>query len=278
MGVERNIFLDALKRRGMKKLMLLVCCSLGLWLTTLYGCKKDKASDSKPEATLSMRLTDGPAAYDAIWLDIRSVEVTMAGWPTLTMAPIRPGLYNLLDFRNGMDTLLFTAPVPAGDIGQIRLILGENNSIVVDGVTHPLSTPSAQESGVKLNLHQTLTAGGAYDIWLDFDAAKSIVVTGNGTYKLKPVIRAYSALTNGRVKGYVLPLNALAVVYAIQGTDTFSAIPDPLTGYFRFGGLPDGAYNIWIDANLPGLQDTTITGVQVNFGTETDLGTLTLHP
>ncbi len=263
----------------MKKTMFLILSCIALGLATLYGCKKDNSTDnSKQNAMVAVHLTDGPAAYDAIWLDIQRVDVTLSGSPAVTLAPIRPGLYNLLDFRNGMDTLLVRANVPAGSISQIRLILGSNNSIVVDGTSYPLNTPSAQESGVKLNLKETLEPGKAYDIWLDFDAAKSIVVTGNGTYKLKPVIRAYSNLTNGRLRGTVLPLNAMATVYAIQATDTFSAIPDPLTGYFMFSGLPDGRYSIWVQSGVPGLHDTFIQGINVAFGTDVTLPAITLVP
>jgi hypothetical protein len=58
----------------------------------------------------------------------------------------------------------------------------------VDGVSYPLSTPSAEQSGLKLQVNATLEAGVVYTILLDFDANKSIVVTGNNTYKLKPVV------------------------------------------------------------------------------------------
>lgn len=246
--------------------------------TTFFSCNKEDDNNASAEkATMRMHLTDGPADYDAIYLDIQQVEVTMSGSSPLTLIPIRPGIYDILHFRNGLDTLLIRADIPPGTIQQIRLILGNNNSIVVNGISHPLSTPSAQESGVKLNLHETFVAGGAYDIWIDFDAGKSILQTGNGSYKLKPVIRAYSALTDGRIKGYVLPLTSYAIVYAINGTDTFAAIPDPINGYFRISGLPAATYQVWIDAGI-GYQDLMLNNVSVAYGIETDLGIKTLVP
>jgi hypothetical protein len=167
----------------------------------------------------------------------------MEGHEAVQLAPFRPGMYDILKFRNGMDTLLLRGTVPVGKVNQIRLILGEGNTVVVDGVAEPLTTPSAQESGLKLNLNETFVAGGAYDIWIDFDAAKSIHQTGNGKYMLKPVIRAYSAATDGRIKGAVLPVAALTTVYVSNGVDTYSAIPGP-DGYFLITGLPAGTYNV----------------------------------
>jgi hypothetical protein len=168
--------------------------------------------------------------------------------------------------------------LPTGTISQIRLILGSNNSIVVDGVAYALNTPSAQESGVKLNFNQTMVAYGTYDVWVDFDAAKSILQTGAGAYKLKPVINAYTASVNGRIKGYILPLNAKATVYAINGTDTITAIPNSADGYFRISGLSAATYRIWVSPGILGLQAFNQTNIQVNTGAEVTLGTLTLLP
>jgi hypothetical protein len=245
----------------------------------LFSCKKNDdttTNNGTNTAKVSMHLTDGPSNYEAIYIDIQSVEMTMSGGAPVTLIPIRPGIYDLLKLRNGLDTLLLVANVPAGEVSQIRLILGGNNSIVVDGKNYPLSTPSAQESGVKLNLKQTFVAGGAYDIWLDFDAGKSIVEKGNGKYKLKPVIRAYTAITNGRIKGHVLPFAAFTTVYAFNSVDTFAAIPNAIDGFYAFSGIPSGAYQVYFDAATITYIDTAVN-VQVNYGTEVNLGTILLH-
>ncbi len=244
------------------------------------ACNKSDDNGNNPnngQARVAVRLTDAPAAYDAIYLDIQQVNIIYDNNTNVTVAAIRPGIYDLLALRNGLDTLLVNTDVPAGTISQIRLVLGPNNSIVVNGTTHSLNTPSAQESGLKLNLHETLTPGGSYAIWLDFDASKSILQTGNGQYKLKPVIRAYTAATDGRIKGYVLPLSALATVYAINGTDTFGAIPNS-NGFYQLSGLPNGTYTVLLDANAGTFTDVSIPGVQVTYGQTTDLGIRTLLP
>ena len=243
---------------------------------SFYSCKKN--SDTANTSTVNMHLTDDPANYDHIYLDVKQVEVTMSGSSAIIFTPIRPGIYDILKFRNGLDTLLLRANLPTGSISQIRLILGDNNSIVVNAISYPLTTPSAQESGIKLNLNQTLAAGGSYDIWIDFDAGKSIILTGSGVYKLKPVIRAYSAVTVGKIKGYILPLNAYATVYAINGTDTISAIPNSSDGFFALSGVSAGTYQLWVNPAILTLQPYFQSNVQVVYGVETNLGVITLHP
>jgi hypothetical protein len=247
--------------------------------TTIFTACTQKQTTTPPDnskrASVSFYLTDDPSNYDAVYIDIQQVEVTMEGHTAIALTPIRPGVYNLLDFRNGLDTLLMRADLPVGKIGQIRLILGSNNSVVIDGQTYPLNTPSAQESGLKLNLQQEFVAGGAYVVWIDFDAGKSIVETGNGKYNLKPVIRAYTQVTDGRIKGYVLPPAAMATVYASNGTDTYAAIP-AADGYYMFTGLPAGTYTVTYDAAVLLYLDVTLNNVSVAYGQTTNLGTTTL--
>lgn len=271
------------KNRLMRKTAILKMMSIVLItvaVTALNACKKSSndTNNNNGNTTVNMHLTDGPSVYDHVYLDIQQVAVTMSGSSEVTLAPVRAGVYDIMQFRNGLDTLLLRATLPAGTIQQIRLILGSNNSVVVNGNSYALSTPSAQESGVKLNLNQTFSANTAYDVWIDFDAAKSIVTTGNGGYKLKPTMRAYSTTTNGRIKGYILPLNAMATVYAINGTDTLSAIPNSTDGYFVISGVTAGTYSLWINPGIVGLQAYTQANVQVNYSAEVNVGTITLIP
>lgn len=257
----------------MKKTFLLNCLLLAALCMGLAGCDKDDKDGGKVQ--VAMHLTDGPADYDAVWLDVQEIEVKIdENW--ISMPLLYPGQYDILRFRNGNDTLMGVTMMPVGRLQEIRLVLGNNNSVVVNGTPYPLTTPSAHSSGYKIKINETLTAGASYDVWIDFDAARSIHQTGSGTYMLKPVTHAYTQLTNGRIKGYVLPPTANATVYAIQGVDTFAAIPAP-DGFYLISGLPSGSYQVWIDADAASLyQDITIPNVSVSFGVVTDLGVTTL--
>ena len=155
------------------------------------SCSKDEA-----KSRFTVYLTDAPAAYDAVNIEVIRLEIKAEadnsenGWQEL---PLNAGIYNLLDFTNGMDTMLSTIELPAGKISQLRMILGTNNSIVVNGTSMPLplETPSAQQSGLKFNIHADLAEGVHYRMWIDFDAARSVVENGNGDYILKPVLRTF---------------------------------------------------------------------------------------
>jgi hypothetical protein len=245
-----------------------------------WSCKKSNSTASAAaSAHLQVMLTDGPANYDEVNIDVEKVEVnvssdtgTSSGWQTLNL--LRPGVYNLLKFSNGIDTVLAAADLPAGTLSQMRLVLGDNNSVVIDSQSYPLKTPSAQQSGLKFNIHSTLTAGIVYRLWIDFDANRSIVTTGSGAYILKPVIRTYSEAIGGSIKGYALPSAAKPQVWASMGGDTLMALPDS-TGYYFFGGVAAGTWNLLLHAQDTTYRDTTFA-VTVSTGAVTNAGTVTL--
>lgn len=260
----------------MKKIFFACILSIGLFA---IGCSDDESSgNSGDTATLELRLTDGPADYEEINLDVQAVEIIVEG-ENINFPIPNPGVYNILELNNGIDVLLGNAPIPVGDVSQIRLILGDDNTIRVNGELHPLDTPSAQQSGLKVNVHYNFEPGMVYHVWLDFDAGKSIVERGNGTYGLKPVVRAYTDLTNGMIEGHVLPIEALTTVYAIQNVqDTIAvAIPEP-TGYFRFSGMEEGTYNLKFDAGNEAFQDQELENVNVTFGNITNVGEVIMVP
>ena len=102
-------------------LPVVLCAFIGL-----TSCDKndDNASGT---SSLSVRMTDAPGDYEEVNVDIQSVLIhrddnannNSSGW--VTLSNINPGVYNLLDFANGQDTLLASSTLPAGHISQIRL-------------------------------------------------------------------------------------------------------------------------------------------------------------
>lgn len=154
------------------------------------SCKKE---DPKAYGQMTVKMTDAPGDYLEVNVDVIGVQVhhESSGWVTL---PINAGVYNLLDLQNNVTTVLASnVQLPVGKISQIRLILGSNNSLVtIQPDTFALKIPSGSESGLKINLHETIQPHTSMEIVLDFDADASIVLTGVGSYSLKPVIKVKS--------------------------------------------------------------------------------------
>src|SRR5699024_10167099 len=176
------------------------------------SCSDDDNSNNKDgNAKLALRLTDAPGDYEAVFIDAEDVEIKYNGNQEDLVLDIESGVYDLLELTSVVNVLLFNDEFTAGKIIQNRLFIGDRNTTVVDGNILALSTPSAQQSGLKINVHQNLEPGIVYDFILDFDVNKSIVAQGNGGYSLKPIIRAITTAESGAISGNLLPNDVLAL-------------------------------------------------------------------
>ncbi|PBQ33014.1 hypothetical protein CNR22_14920 [Sphingobacteriaceae bacterium] len=236
--------------------------------------------ESTPEPTLDpakptpyyVRMTDAPGPYTAVNIDLQAVEITGNG--NTTQLNVNAGIYNLLNFSNGLDTLIATGSLYVDKVEQIRLILGPNSTVVKGGVTYPLSTPSAEQSGLKLQVHQTLQAGVAYYVLLDFDANQSIVEKGNGSYSLKPVIRTVETAISGSIKGQLSQPGVAAIITVTSGGNSYSTVADS-NGNFIIKGLPAGTYSVSAVPVSP-FNTATLSNITVTVGNTTVVGILTI--
>lgn len=261
-------------------------------LVFFYACKKEVSADAssvninKPH-TVRVYLTDDQTpVFDSVFIDLQGLQIkldddTLAndGWTSLN---IRPGVYNILRFRNGLDTLFATGTLPNAKIKKIRLVLGNNNSVMKDGKSFPLQL-HGDDREVEVDLGNNsfeIIPPGQVLFWIDFDASRSIQYDNSGPgnhngFRLRSHIRIFTKRHTGIIEGRVLPPDADARVMAINGTDTITAIPEHDKGEFKIVGLKPGVYNVLFDGQN-NYRDTTITGVIVRGNEDTHLPTITL--
>ncbi len=243
--------------------------ALFIIISVIAACSSGNSSNSRSgpqQGILGVSLTDAPACgFDAVNVTVSRVRVHRsasasendAGWSDIILDPARK--INLLDLTNGVLEDLGQTPLAAGHYTQLRLVLsastgtGIANSVVPSGTDTeiPLVTPSALQSGIKLINEFDVSAGQRVDLVLDFDACKSVVVRGNGTYLLKPVIKVSPLVQNG-ISGFVdtALLGSNVVVSAQTGSTVVrSTAPSMQTGEFFLAQLGPGDYNVVVTAD-----------------------------
>jgi hypothetical protein len=151
---------------------------------------------SKP-GIIEIYLTDFPLEgkeVKEVWINILQVEIhsESVGWQTVVDNNPDGVRYDLLELVDNA-ALVGVKELQPDLYTQIRLILGESNEVCIDtgndeGEYLPLTVPSGEQTGIKLTGNFELISGGKVKILLDFDARKSIHVTGEGDYVLKPTI------------------------------------------------------------------------------------------
>jgi hypothetical protein len=230
---------------------------------------------------MRLSLTDAPACgYDQVNVTIQKVRVhqssdaadSAAGWSEVVLNPARR--IDLLTLTNGVLDVLGQTSLPAGRYTQMRLVLADNaggppfaNSVVpTGGAEVALTTPSAQQSGLKFNVNMDVAANQVADFVIDFDACKSVVKRGNsGQYNLKPVISVTPLLSDAglRVIGYVDTsiANGSTTVSVQQAGLPVKATVPLADGRFELYPVPVGSYDLVIGA--AGRVTAVMTGVPV---------------
>lgn len=300
--------------------------AMGLVLTgVVAGCGGgDGASSAGSTANaapgfLTASLTDAPACgYDEVNVTVSRVRVHRsssaepgdAGWTDIVLDPARTiNLLNLNDPTQpnfALEQLGQEVSLPAGHYTQVRLVLVRNaNSVVLSDTkaVKSLDTPSGVQSGIKLVNEFDVAPEQHVDLLLDFDACKSIVKTGNGRYKLKPVIKVVPYVLNG-IEGFIDPalfanqlnannnVNNVVVSAQVNGeivraaVPNFSATPSVNRGKFFLARLTAGTnYDVVITADahatkvisgVPVPTSTSITGVSTSLAPLT-LNSSTVH-
>jgi hypothetical protein len=175
----------------MKKLLNII---VAMSLMVSFGLVSASCGEaiSAKTGTIDVRVTDAPPEYDIATIDVTFSEVAIhtAGengdgeWTYITIVD---GTLDLLLLQDGVDALMATGSVTAGDYTQLRVII-DTITVTLNNDDEPpeVILPSGE---LKLVRPFTVEEGVTTTLLLDFIAAESIVVTGAGKIIFKPVVK-----------------------------------------------------------------------------------------
>jgi uncharacterized protein DUF4382 len=282
-----------------------------LAVVQLPGC--GGGNGAATTGALQVGLTDKQSdAFQQVVVSIREVRVVPAGKenaadndPALPVVATfaTPHTVDILTLRFQQD-ILGTITLPAGSYSQVRLILDPNpagqgrdplNYLVLKSaptVKIPLTTPSAQQSGLKVLGRFEVKPGIINAILLDFDPNTAIVPRGNGDYNLKPtgirLIQSSVALSGfGSLSGTVVS------TFKDWSSATVSVVPrgglNPVaagTVFSNFSSgrwegpfsafVPGGSYRVHVQSR--GFAPYSSPFKSVTAGNDTPFGTVPLVP
>ena len=139
--------------------------------------------------TIEVRVTDAPGDVEAILVTVSEVTVHKAStdeedgvWITLGIVE---DTFNLLELEE-LELTLATEVVAAGKYTQLRMTVFEV-WVTLEGEDPVEATVPSSE--LKFVRPFDLEAGGTIALVVDFDAAKSVVVTGADKIIFKPVVK-----------------------------------------------------------------------------------------
>lgn len=267
----------------MKKLNYVFIAVIVLSLSLFQSCNDDTEDTT---ARVQLKLIDAPGDYLEVNVEIVDIQYNTsddAGWTQFTPEDGYPINVDLTELIAGNSLLLTDEIIPAGMLHQIRLVLSDNNTLKIEGEEEliPLRTPSAMQSGLKLNLNEELEPGFSYTFVLDWIVQESIVKAGNsGNYNLKPVIRVNTEVNSGAIRGTVVesvedalvPIENVTVgVFTLDDVLVTDTLTDE-NGVLMLQGLEGGTYKIKISHE--GYEDYESDEIVVQVGEVEDIGTI----
>ena len=266
--------------------LLAICAIAGVFITA-QSCSETNESIEEL-ARVQLKLIDAPGDYLEVNVEIIDIQYRSSeedGWESFESETDYPINVDLTELIAGNDLLLTDQVLPSGMLGQVRLVLSDNNTLKIEGEDEliSLSTPSAQQSGLKLNLDTNLEAGFSYTFILDWNVQESIVKAGNsGNYILKPVIRVNAEVNSGSISGNVVEIiedveTAMENVTVGVYDSGDEAVTETLTnenGEFLVQGLEAGSYTIKIAQQ--GYNEYISDEIIVTIGNVVSTGTIVL--
>jgi len=238
-------------------------------------------SHSSDSGKMSVSVTDAkpvlPPGTEKVLITFDEVSVHkstgVAGegeWISLPMVH-SPYTIDLLQFADGKTTSL-VPPVKLenGRYTQIRIGV-TSATIVINGEAYAVTIPSGNLKTDK-EFDFMATGGSAINLTVDFDLGRSIVVTGSGTFKLKPVLHIVqtteAATITGQISGAIFGIFTEATVIVTCDRDNSGGLTAGDEEYTRLsvskGATDPTAFNVfWLVPNQSYLVQIEIGGVQV---------------
>ncbi len=163
----------------MKKLTIILIVFACLTTVLLSTCKKETTNGT---STLAVRLKDAPASWERCMVHVKGVRLhsSTEGWITI---PINDTLIDILKLQ---DTSVFLGSVNlhGGTITEVHLMLGQNNSITIGGVTFVVSVLPGDGDDIMIKVSDALVAGANSTLVLDLDAAESFRFGDDGRWHM----------------------------------------------------------------------------------------------
>jgi len=203
-----------------KYFVILFLIALAIFISGCIGFLTTPGEDSivPGKGILKIYLTDSSGEYKAgddenylaVYITISKIEAHIAGedgvaegyWDVLKEWDEGDEVeIDLIDLKEqGISLLLSENELIPNKYTQLRIFVikasvliepksKENKLIEVRTNGEPVEIPSGDQTGIKLIHPFEIIEGETTELTIDFDAEKSIVKTGNGSYKLKPVIK-----------------------------------------------------------------------------------------
>lgn len=164
---------------------ILVLIVLGTFITS---CSKEESPSNNDFTSITVNLTSESTVYSQVFLTVKDVQIQVEAdgsnpksW--MSLEGINAGIYNFSDITKEEELVLIQdLVIPVSHIYKVKLVLGDDNSMVMNNVVYAINTTSNESVNT---VDRVLKPNMSYEFTLDFELDKSLVIEGPDV-KLNP--------------------------------------------------------------------------------------------
>lgn len=122
-----------------------------------------------------------------------------SGWISLSNPDT---VIDYLSLTNGNIAVVTDTLATVGKYNMIRFLLGDSNSVVVDGISHSLKTKGNGKKQIKVHVDFEIAAGNTATVMMDLDASRSVTAKSK-KFNFTPVAKAFPKSRSASISGKV---------------------------------------------------------------------------
>jgi len=187
---------------------------------------------------------------------------------------------DILGVSRSDPVILSNVSVEPGVYQELRLVLQNENTIIVNGETHPIKIPSGEQSGLKLKGIFTIPKGKLFSLMIELDTAESVSWNQGQGYRLQPVLRVSNGpevlgIFRGKMTVYGgIGAGESLVELRSDGTARMRVASYPrytVWGRYNYNSVTKMLYMDNFDLGAPGLRQRRIDRIMKEFPEEVRL-------
>lgn len=157
---------------------LLIVLVLGTFITS---CSKEEINENNDFTSVSVSLTSESALYSQVYLDVKDIQIQVEADETnpnswVSLGTDNAGVYDFSDLKKSEELVLVQdLVIPVTHVYRVKLVLGDDNSIVMNNVVYAIDTASNESMNT---VDRALKANMSYEFTIAFELDKSLEIQG----------------------------------------------------------------------------------------------------
>lgn len=173
-----------------------------LLLVVSSSCSNEIESEPINNSLVTVNLKASSSNFNEVNIEVLDIQFRImedennpAAWQSLNT--INTGVLDLGTLsRTDVITLVDFEEIESSFVYEIRLVLGNNNTAVMNEVSYSLSMPMGMPSECNNIINKQLTANVLYEFVVEFEVEKSIELMPDGDAQLTPKINTLMRTMN----------------------------------------------------------------------------------